>query len=163
MTGTARKTKTLPSNEALRAEAETFYKKERKALGGSAPILPAKAKVALAAKYGVEAAKLASSVDPVYFRNNGTANPLPLPAKATPRSLATAVRKRRDAGTTLGRWESVAASAAVALGRPVSEAAVRSLYAKGGGNIDASYTGRGTRKAAPATRSDASAEVEVAS
>lgn len=163
MTARPKTPKALPSNEALRAEALSLYAKERKAVGGSTAILPASAKKTLAARYGVEAGKFASSVDPVYFAENGRANPIPLPAKATPRSTATAVRKRRDAGTTLGRWESVAASLAASLGRPVSESAVRSLYAKGGGNLAASYVGRGTRKAAPETRADASAEVEVGS
>jgi hypothetical protein len=142
----------------VRKIAEKAYAKELASYGDDAPnaLLPA-----LAKRTGLPISRLASLVDPVYFRENGLRNPLPLPASRTPRSLAVAIRKRRDAGGTLGRYETLAASASAALGRPVSEAAVRALYAKGGGDPDASYTGRGTRVGAPKTRASETAEVET--
>jgi hypothetical protein len=147
----------------VRKIAEKAYAKELASYGDDAPnaLLPALAKREIAKRTGLPISRLASLVDPVYFRENGLRNPLPLPASRTPRSLAVAIRKRRDAGGTLGRYETLAASASAALGRPVSEAAVRALYAKGGGDPDASYTGRGTRVGAPKTRASETAEVET--
>jgi hypothetical protein len=116
---------------AVRALAKKLYDAERAKLGGTAPILPASAKKAAAKKTGLPLSRLASLVDPVYFAENGKANPLPASAAKSARSLASAVRKRRDGGGTLGRWETVRASAEATLGRPISEASVRALYAKG--------------------------------
>lgn len=147
----------------VRKLAEREYDRELRSFGDAAPdrLLPAAAKKTIAKKTSLPVSRLASLVDPVYFRRNGERNPLALPEKPNARSLATAVRKRRDAGGTLGRWETLAASASVALGRPVSESAVRALYAKGGGELAASYVGRGTRLAAPKTRASETAEVET--
>jgi hypothetical protein len=147
---------------AVRALAKKLYDAERAKLGGTAPILPASAKKAAAKKTGLPLSRLASLVDPVYFAENGKANPLPASAAKSARSLASAVRKRRDGGGTLGRWETVRASAEATLGRPISEASVRALYAKAGGDLEASYVGRGTRAAAPKTREDETVEVEAA-
>jgi hypothetical protein len=112
------------------------------------PLSPAPAVKAISEKAGRDSLSIVSAV---YFRMNGEMNPLPATAANSARSLRSAVRKRRDGGGTLGRWESVAASAAATLGRPVSEKEAKDLYSKGGGNLDASYTGRGTRVAAPET------------
>jgi hypothetical protein len=147
------------SPDAIRTLALAEYRRESKTVEGA--IYPANAKTAIAAKTGLPKSRLASLVDPVYFRENGLASPLPLGKAKTPLAVARAIRKRRDAGGTLGRWESVAASTSAALGRPVSETAVRALYSKGGGTLEASYVGRGTRKAAPATRANESVEVET--
>jgi hypothetical protein len=91
---------------------------------------------------------LLGTVDPVYFRLAGLANPLPETAAKSARSLAVAIRKRRDSGV---RWETVAASAEATLGRRVSVAEAKGLYSKGGGDLESSYAGRGTRIAAPKT------------
>lgn len=120
---------------------------------------PAAATKKIAEKYGRTSASVAPVVALVFFRENGRRNPLPLPKTRNAKTLASAVRKRRDAGGTLGRWETLAASLAESLGRPVSESAVRSLYAKSGADPLASYVGRGTRVSAPKTREDESAEL----
>jgi hypothetical protein len=128
-------------------------------IGDATFALPGGAKRRISEATGLPVSRLASLVDPVYFEKNGRRNPIALPKTRNERTLATAVRKRRDAGTTLGRWESVAAALSETLGRPVSEAAVRALYEKGGGDLDSSYVGRGTRVGAPATRESEIAEV----
>lgn len=132
---------------------------------GDGPFLPGKAKADLAKRLGVPVSRLASSFDPVYFAENGRLSPLPTPKGKTEAgrlsSLARSVRKRRDAAGTLGRWESVAASASVAIGRRVTTAEAKARYAKGKGDLATSYVGRGTRKAVPATRSDVLAESRV--
>jgi len=98
----------------------------------------------------VAAAPVTSVVDSFYFAENGRRNPLPA---ATPAKL----RARRDRGGTLGRWESVAESYRVAAGLArFSPDAARALYRKSGGDLEASYVGRGTRSAAPKTRGDVS-------
>jgi hypothetical protein len=106
---------------------------------------------------------LLGTVDPIYYRRAGETNPLPATAAKSARGLAVAVRRRRDgadkatpvAGTPSGlglvRWETVAASASVAVGRRVSVSDAKALYAKGGGTLAESYAGRGTRVAAPAS------------
>lgn len=113
----------------------------------------------VAKKLGGTASLYLGTVDPVYFRLAGLANPLPAAAAKSARSLATNVRKRRDAGV---RWETVAASAEATLGRKVSVSEAKLLYAKGGGDLDVSYVGRGTRVAAPGTYADEAAAAEVA-
>jgi hypothetical protein len=105
----------------------------------------------------------AISFDSVYFVAIGLANPLPAVSAETPKGkLALAIRRRRDgkdgasvpaSGATKGlglrRWETVAASASVALGRTVSVREARSLYGE-----KESYVGKGTRAAAPSTRKE---------
>lgn len=117
------------------------------------------ARRAAAKKLGGTAASYLGTVDPVYFRLAGLADPLPASAAKSARSLAVAIRKRRDAGV---RWETVAASAEATLGRKVSTVETKALYAKGGGDLDSSYAGRGTRVAAPKTYADEALAAEVA-
>jgi hypothetical protein len=147
------KTKGLRKGAApakIRAAAEAEYVADRSAApDGTTPLSPARAKREIAAKVG---RPVEGIVDPVYFRENGLANPIE--AKSA-KGLASALRKRRDGGGTLGRWESVAASAAV------SVAVAKALYSKGGGDLDSSYTGRGTRVGAPKTYSDLASSVRV--
>ena len=126
------------------------------------------ARRAVEKKYGL-AAGYALSFDRVYFVAIGLANPLPVAPDAKRGAIATAVRRRRDgkdgasvpnAGATKGlglvRWETVAASASAALGRPVSVRDARTLYGE-----KESYAGKGTRAAAPSTRSEGSVDVAV--
>ncbi len=130
----------------IRAAAEAEYEAEAKGIEN--PVLaPARAKREIAAKVG---RPVEGIVDPVYFRENGLRNPI---EAKTPKGLAAGIRRRRDAGGTLGRWESVAASAGV------SVAVAKDLYAKGGGDLASSYTGRGTRVGAPKTYEDLSSSV----
>lgn len=103
--------------------------------------------------------------DSVYFALVGSEYPLPVGATDPKGKIAVAVRKRRDGkdgatlpaepryeGRSLRRWEAVAASATVALGRKVSVSDVRALYGSDE-KIAKSYVGRGTKAGAPATRS----------
>jgi len=140
---------------AIREAAGRCYRIESEAKPGTV-LEPAAAKKAIREKVG---RPVEGIVDPVYFELRGRDNPLSLPAKPNARSIAVAVRKRRDGGGPLGRWESVAAAASEALGRPVSVSTAKALYAKGGGDLAASYTGRGTRVGAPATYGDLAEEV----
>lgn len=94
-----------------------------------------------------------------FYRLAGTDTPLPASAAKGPKSLAKAVAKRRDAGI---RWEIVAASASATLGRRVGVAEAKELYRAAGKDLAASYTGRGTRVAAPATYADPLAAVAAA-
>jgi hypothetical protein len=126
-----------------------------------ATVLPA-IREKVAADLGGIGADYYGTADPVYYREVGARRPLvsasgkalvaedgKLPAK---RVLVAAVRARRDAGGRLARWNVLAASATAALGRTVSEREVKALYAASGRDLDASYTGRGTRAGAAATR-----------
>ena len=89
---------------AIRAAAEKAYAVERKATDAGTVLEPAKAKKAIREAVG---RPVEGIVDPVYFELRGRENPLPLRAK-TEKAISAAVRKRRDAGGPLGRWESVA-------------------------------------------------------
>jgi|KBSMisStaDraftv2_1062788.scaffolds.fasta_scaffold261157_1 hypothetical protein len=140
---------------AIRAAAEKAYAVERKATDAAVVLEPAKAKKAIREAVG---RPVEGVVDPVYFELRGRENPLALRAK-TEKAVAGAIRKRRDAGGPLGRWESVASAASEALGRPVSVATAKALYSTGGGDLDASYVGRGTRAGAPGTYADLSKEI----
>lgn len=139
----------------IRALAEALYV----ATYDGTPLSPAPAVKEISKAANRDALSIVSLV---YFRKNGEMNPLPESAAKSARSLAVQVRRRRDGGGTLGRWESVAASASATLGRPVSEKEAKALYAKGGGDLDSSYTGRGTRVAAPATYADPASAPEAA-
>jgi hypothetical protein len=123
------------------------------------PYSPARATAAIAKRYGYPKSRLIPIVAEVYYAANGVRSPLPKSATKGRKSLASAVRKRRDAGGRLGRWEVVAYSTAATLGRPVSVAAVRALFREAGGDEAKSYTGTGTRKGAPETRTDEVAEL----
>lgn len=141
-----------PSKVAARASRD--YAK-RIASGEIAPLLPGPSKKVAAKSFGVSPERIASAYDPVFFAENGRAFPI---AAKTPKGLASAVAKRRNAGGTLARFESLRASVEAGLGRPVSEASVRALLASKI-DVEASYTGRGTRVAAPKTRDDGTTEV----
>jgi hypothetical protein len=140
---------------AIRAAAEKAYAVEKKAAPAGTILEPAKAKKAIREAVG---RPVEGIVDPVYFDLRGRDNPLALRAK-TEKAAAAAIRKRRDGGGPLGRWESVASAASEALGRPVSVATAKALYSTGGGDLDSSYTGRGTRVGAPGTYADLSKEI----
>lgn len=142
--------KTETRGEAIRRIATREYEK--------GTTLPEARKVA-ASELGGAASLYLGTVDPVYFRLAGLANPLPKTAASSPAKLAAAVRARRDSGV---RWETVAASAEATLGRKVSVPETKTLYAKGNGDLDASYVGRGTRVGAPKTYADLAAAPEVA-
>lgn len=144
-------TKKILSGTEIRALALAAYDAEVEAGADvSLGLSPAKAVKLVSEEAGRDALSIVSLV---YFRENGRRNPLPATAAKTTRSLRVAVRNRRDAGGTLGRWETVAASAEATLGRPVSEKEAKAIYSAVA-DLDASYTGRGTRVAAPKTYAD---------
>lgn len=124
--------------------------------------LPAVRKL-LAKKLGGAPSLYLGTADPVYYRLAGLARPIALPkgskaetADGKPSAaLASAVRARRDEGV---RWETLAASTEALLGRKVSISETKTLYARKG-DLDASYTGRGTRVGAPKTYADLAASV----
>ena len=138
----------------------------RKADGDlAASVLPA-IRAGLAEELGGDAALYYGTADPVYYREIGATRPItradgtPLvgeDGKVSLSVLRASVRRRRDAGGRLGRWNVLASSASAALGRPVSEREVKALYVAAGRDLSASYTGRGTRAGATATREDAAA------
>lgn len=128
--------------------------------------LPAVRKI-LAATLGGAPNLYLGTADPRYYRLAGLATPLPPAPKSKPyatkdglasASLARAIRVRRDSGV---RWEVLAASVEAATGVRYSVGVVRALYEKGGGEIESSYVGRGTRIGAPATYDDGAAEARV--
>jgi len=133
------------------------------ALYGAGIALPATRKaIALALGEDPSGNGLLGSVDPIYYRLAGLSSPLPVSGKtekARASSLAKALRKRRDAGV---RWEVLRGSAEAAIGRRVSDAEAKALYATAGGDLDASYAGRGTRIAAPKTRGDVALPAKIA-
>jgi hypothetical protein len=148
------------SRSALVALAVAAYEAEE----GTGPFSPAAAVKAIAARKNTPSvATLRGIVDPVYFRKNGEAAPLVFArGKATPAAIRNAVRKRRDARGTLSRWDSLAASLSVALdGARVSEAAVKRYYEEAGGDLDLSYSGRGTRVGATGTRESETVEIDA--
>lgn len=144
----------MERSEKIRKTVETEY--------GKGTPLPAVRKL-LAKKLGGDASLYLGTADPIYYRLAGLATPLEVaPAKTekgAAANLAKAIRKRRDSGV---RWETVAASAEATLGRRVSVAETKRLYAKGGGDLDASYAGRGTRVGAPKTYADLAVAPEAA-
>jgi len=162
--------KALPKPAALAALALALYDAEAKAakvagtLAASPVLSPVAATAALAEKFGGGTDRVASPVARVYYRENGSRNPLPLSADATAATIRRAIRDRRDrpgyddgsgfsadGNASLGRWETLAASAASALGRRVSVAEAKRLYSEATKGAE-SYIGRGTKVAAPSTR-----------
>lgn len=143
------------STEAVRVLALAAFEAEAKAnpekvVKGLSPAVATKA-------IGAKANRpVASLVALVYFAANGRANPLPASAAKSRRSLAIALRNRRNAGGTLARRETLAASAEATTGRRYSKAEIEKLLEAGGVDLAASYTGRGTRAAAPKTLADVS-------
>jgi len=172
----ARKTpKVAPTLEVLRADARAEYALDAAAEADPSKRSPARATTALAERYGIPRGPLVGLVAEVYYEGNGAAVPLdiaPLVERKTPAAraraeaayaagIAEAVRARRDARGHLGRWEVIRYAYAAALdldpsARPTDDA-IRALYARAGGDLATSYTGRGTRKGVPATRVDAAA------
>ena len=152
-------TKTL-SPEARRAKIAAVVAREY----AKGTALPAVRKI-LAKTLGGDPSLYLGTADPVYYRLAGLARPLsdakgkPLAKTAKPAAIRAAVRRRRDEGV---RWETLAASAEATLGRKVSVPEAKALYAKAGGDLDASYAGRGTRVGAPATYDDLAAAPEAA-
>jgi hypothetical protein len=135
---------------------------------GSFPLSPARATKIAAKAAGLPAGgAVVGIVAAVYYEENGTRAPLAFGARKTkdgrpaPAAVASAVRKARDARGRLARWEVLGYRLAAALGspEPVSRASLVALYEKAGGDPDASYTGRGTRAGATATRTDGAAEI----
>lgn len=121
----------------------------------------------LAKRLGGSPSLYLGTADPVYYRLAGLASPLSL-AKGTKATLADgtpsaalrrAVRVRRDSGV---RWETLAASTEALLGRKVGKAEVVALYENAGGDLAASYVGRGTRVGAPKTYANLGAAAEEA-
>jgi hypothetical protein len=114
---------------------------------------------AVAAVLGGTPASFLGTVDPVYYRATGLDTPIVLPASkpATTKdgkvsaAFRVALRKRRDSGV---RWNVLAASAEATLGRRVSIDEAKRLYALGGGDLDTSYAGRGTKVGAPGVYDD---------
>ena len=165
------RTKKLPAPPALAAEALALYATEYAAVAKAADgdtlavvLSPVNATRILATKYGGGTSRVASPVARVYYAENGRRNPLDIDASATPSSVRRAIVRRRDyplladgsgasadGNATLGRWETVAASVAAALGTRYSVAAAKDAYARATGGAE-TYAGRGTKAAAPSTR-----------
>lgn len=158
MAGTKKAPKTLAPADRRAAIAKTVASEFAK---GTA--LPAVRKI-LAATLGGSPSLYLGTADPVYYRLLGLSTPLAdgkgtlLPADAAPRVLRAAVKRRRDSGV---RWNVLAASIEATTGRRTSDDEAKALYAKAGGDLDASYTGRGTRVGAPSTYDDVALAAEV--
>lgn len=160
----ARKISTI---EKVRADAASLYALAlAEAENGSPregfgvyPLSPAGATSILADASVFPRTLLVPTVADVFYRENGIRSPLAKSAAKSDAALADAIRDRRSAGGRLGRWEVVAYSASETLGRTVSVAEVKRLYADAGGDLAASYTGRGTRAGATATRTDETAAI----
>jgi hypothetical protein len=154
--------KKVLSPSAVSKLAAAEYLRDEANPAVSFPYSPARATAVIGRRKDSPETGLIGIVAEVYYRENGTRSPLVFPrGKATPAGIASAVAKRRKAGGRLGRWDVIAYSLGAALGEPgrkVSLPAVRRYAENGGVSLDSSYTGRGTRKGAPATRSDATAE-----
>lgn len=163
------RTYTVPRSKTLspeaRREAIRSAVAEGFAKGDSLPAI----RRSLSASLGGSPSLYLGTADPVYYRLVGEATPLlrangsPLldsKGKATTSVVRAAVRRRRDEGV---RWSVLAASLGVALGlsAPVSEAEAKRLYASAGGDLEASYVGRGTRVGAPATYSAEPVETDA--
>jgi hypothetical protein len=146
---------------ARRSARATFRAETKKADAATrkAGLSPAAATKAAAAKSGLPASRLVPVVAAVYYEGNGLANPV---AKRRGVSLAKAVRIARDAGGRLGRWEVLSYRFASYGRERIPVASLRALYVAAEGDLDASYTGRGTRVGAPKTREDETVEATAA-
>ena len=148
-----------------RDAALAFYADEAKTDPNGYPYSPADATKAAAKKSGLPASRLVPVVAAVYYAENGRRSPLSFRAKnPTKATVAKAVRDARDSGGRLGRWEVVAVRLAVGLGKDpaaVSVAATKALYdAASSARVEGrSYSGRGTRAGATATRESETVEV----
>lgn len=133
-------TKKVLSAERIRAEAAKLY-----AAGVSLPEAIRK----LDAKSGRPTIGLAS---PVYWRLAGSADPIPGKSE---KARNAALARRRKSGV---RFEVLAASLSVAVGRAVSVAEVKTRLRASGLDPDTSYAGRGTRKSPAGEAARVSAE-----
>jgi hypothetical protein len=91
-------------------------------------------------------------VSPVYWRAIGEADPIPGKSE---KSRNAALARRRKSGV---RFEVLAASLSVAIGRKVSTAEVKTRLASAGLDPETSYAGRGTRKSGAGEAARVSAE-----
>jgi hypothetical protein len=119
-----------------------------------------KIRAAVAADLGGSGADYYGTVDPLYYAAVGFAYPLAVSGGGTgvnrdgtySAALARSVASRRRKGGRLARWDVLRASVASATdARIPSVGEVKALAERGGIDLDASYTGRGTRVGAPAT------------
>jgi hypothetical protein len=167
------KTAKTPLDVAI-ATATKFYRETIRRNPNGFPFSPAKATEAAAAASGIPKSRLIGTVAAVYYRENGERAPLAgiriakASGRPTAASAAKAVAKARNAGGRLGRWEVLAyryaAAVSAATGAPErvpSVDAIRELAVAGGIVLEASYTGRGTRAGAKATRTDETAELAL--
>ena len=160
-------TKKAPTPAEIRALADAEYLADEANPALSFPYSPAEATKRIAAALSIPYP--VGIVAEAYYAGNGRNAPLDIRSRAkdgrpTPASIRAAVRKRRDGRGRLGRWEVVGYALDAALGvdpGTTSAKSLKALYAEAGGDLDASYTGRGTRAGAPATRASASAEIDA--
>jgi hypothetical protein len=142
--------------EKAKKTARAFYAREAKKNPDGYPYSPADATRDAEKKTGVPFSRLVPVVAAIYYEENGKRSPI----AGTGAALAKKIRTRRDAGGRLARWEVISAS--LVAGENGRESwplpTIRAMYEKGGGSLETSYTGRGTRVAAPATRTDETAE-----
>jgi hypothetical protein len=160
----------IPKLETIRRAATALYLAALAADGGAGyPYSPAKTTATLAKRYGIDPrGSIVGIVAAEYYRENGLRSPLSFDRLAkdgrpTEAGIARSVRKARDARGRLARWEVLAYRLAAALGTETipSRSAVEGYYRKGGGDVETSYTGKGTRAGATATRGDATVEVSA--
>jgi hypothetical protein len=151
--------KNPPKPETIRARALADYETAFAAVEPDARGLRAVEAGGIAAgiakRYGIADRDYVRGLsDPVVYRENGTRNPLALPANPTRRAIASAVAKRRREGGTLARLDTLPASASAALGVRVSRAAVESYLLSAKVERTRDYSGRGTKARATETRGD---------
>jgi hypothetical protein len=143
--------------EKAKKTARASYAREIKKTPDAYPLSPADATRAAEKATGVPFSRLVPVVAAVYYEENGKLSPISGKGAA----LSKKIRSRRDAGGRLARWEVIQAS--LVAGENGRESwplpTIRAMYEKGGGDLATSYTGRGTRVAAPETRTDETAEV----
>jgi hypothetical protein len=159
----------IPKLETIRRAATAIYLATLAADPAGYPYSPAKATATLAKRYGIDPrGSIVGIVAAEYYRENGLRAPLSFDRLAkdgrpTEAGIARSVRKARDARGRLARWEVLAYRLAAALGTETipSRSAVEGYYRKGGGDVETSYTGKGTRAGAKATRGDATVEVSA--
>jgi hypothetical protein len=157
---------TLLSPGRIATLATAFYASEVAKIAAGTydrtlPLSPDRATNAIAGrKDSPPKSRIIGLVAEAYYAGNGAAFPLPKSAAKGRKSLAAAILARREKGGRLGRWDVIRYSAEATLGRPVALSTVKDLYDEAGGDRERSYTGRGTRAAAPLTRGDEAAELE---
>jgi hypothetical protein len=150
--------------EIAKKEALRVYRAEEKKGVALADRSPAGATKKAAEKSGLSFAKLVPVVAAVYYRENGNRAE---PIGGSGLALAKKVARCRAAGGRLARWEVLSYRVAAGLGRPepVSIPVLKALDLKGRealGLVGNSYVGKGTRIAAPETKTDDTAEIATA-